>query len=160
MTRMNPLRRTAAAVAILGVTGFGAVALASPALADTGAPAVSVEAPAKPVKPIGELNLPAVKGINLGDLMSAKHEADGMGIQSPLPDGPVTLKLGPVKLALQPQVAQQVQTVAANVYADLGYQVAFTERGLLTIGKKICDLSQPKDSARNKDCTMPGGPRF
>jgi hypothetical protein len=65
-----------------------------------------------------------------------------------------------MKLVLVPQVAQSVQTIAANLYAQADYPVAFTENGLLTLGKKLCDPTQPKDSVRNKGCTMPGGPRF
>jgi hypothetical protein len=164
---ISPLRRIAAVAAIAGVTALGGVALAPAALADDGTTAPAAVAPAPAAKPAKapelKLVLPNVKdsGITWPAVLSAAQNPAGLPLQSPLPDGIVTWDLGGgMKLRLLPQVAQQVQTVAANLYSQAGYLVAFNEDGLLAFGKKICDPTQPKDSVRNKGCSDPHGPRF
>jgi hypothetical protein len=170
MTRMNPLRRLAATAAIVGVTGFGAVALAGPALADTTAPAAtstSVDSPIVPglstsdliaglfskEKSIGSVDLSKVDTMTpmtMDDLTAVINSADN---QSPLPAGAVQFKVGPLKLTLSAPVAQKAQTIVANFYAAQGYQVTYNAKGVLTIGKRICDDTKSKDW--NKGCVNP-----
>lgn len=170
MTRstISPLRRLAATMATLGVLGFGAVAVAPAALADV-TPVATVDAgtaapAAQPAKaPELKLKLPNAKdsGITFAQVLSAVQNSASLPIQSPVPVASVTWDLGGgLKLSLVPQAAQAVQTVAANLYSQAGYQVVFNDNGLLMIGDKICDPSQPKDSVRNKGCKPADGPRF
>lgn len=132
MTRstISPLRRVAATLATFGVLGFGAVAVAPAALADDQAPvaAVSQTAPSY--------------------------------IQAPLPDGPIPVSVGfgHATVTLPPHAAQVVNTIQANLYASQGYQVTFTESGMLVIGPKICDPT--KSDAWNKGCVTAGSDRF
>jgi hypothetical protein len=155
MTRMNPLRRLVATAALIGVTAFGVVAVAGPAMA---APVAHAAAPAKPVPPAGVVVLPATDTMTVGDIMSSLRAADGMTLQPPLPIGPVKFDIAHVKLTFAPEAAQQVQTIVATFYDDLGYQVVFNDKGVLVIGKKICDPAKSKDW--NKGCVNPDGPRF
>ena len=171
MTRMNPLRRLAATAAIVGVTGFGAVALAGPALADTTAPAATAATSVQPSstpavrmsdllaglfskeKAIGTIDLAKIDTLTpmtLNDLTAVINSAAN---PSPLPAGAVQVKVGPLKLTLSAPVAQKVQTIIANFYAAQGYQVTYSEKGLLTVGKRICDLT--KSAGWNKDCVNP-----
>jgi hypothetical protein len=172
MTRMNPLRRLAATAAIVGITGFGAVALAGPALADETAPAttsVSVEAPAPAASPltmseliaglfskeksIGNVDLSKIDAptdMTSNDLMAILHSTAN---PSPLPQGAVQMKVGSLKFTFSAPVAQKVQTIVANFYAAQGYQIAYNAKGVLVIGKRICDDSQSKDW--NKGCVKP-----
>lgn len=150
MTRMNPLRRLAASAAILGVTAFGGVALAAPASA---APLTPTGAVATADEPVGTVALPSLDSMTLGDLLGGLRGADGMQQLSPLPEGPVVVKIGPFKLTFQPDAAQNVQNVIANFYEDLGYQVAFNQKGVLVIGQKICDPA--KSDKWNKGCVVP-----
>jgi len=134
MTRMHPLRRLAATAAVLGVTAFGGVALAAPALADT---SDAVSYPVLDRNVAGEVVLP--DGVRVGDLMSLKHLADGMSIRSPLPDGSVRFVIGRVQLTMPAQAAQAVQTVIANLLSGQGYDVAFTKAGVLVMGLPSAD---------------------
>jgi hypothetical protein len=177
MTRMNPLRRLAATAAIVGVTGFGAVALAGPALADTTAPAdtpsasvetsstVSVTMPElvaglfSKENSVGSVDLARIATMTpmtMHDLTGAIHSTATM---SPLPAGAVQVKVGPLKLTLVAPVAQKVQTILANFYSAQGFQVTYNLKGVLTIGKRICDDTKSKDW--NKGCVNPAtDPRF
>jgi hypothetical protein len=171
MTRMNPLRRLAATAAIVGITGFGAVALAGPALADTTAPdttvSTSVATPAAPPvtmselvaalyskeKSVGNLDLGKVDTLTpmtMDDLTRIVYSTDN---QSPLPQGAVQVKVGSLKFTFAAPVAQKVQTIVANFYAAQGYQVTYNAKGVLTIGKRICDVTKSKDW--NKGCVNP-----
>jgi hypothetical protein len=150
MTRMNPLRRLAATAAIVGVTAFGAVALASPASAEPGgAPAEDTTA----VAPVGEVALPSLDSMTVGDLMGSLKKAPKMTIKSPKPDGPVVIDIAHFTVTYTPDVAQTAQTVIANFYGDLGYQVAFSKKHVLVIGAKICDPT--KSDKANKGCVDP-----
>ena len=170
MTRMNPLRRLAATAAIVGVTSFGAVALAGPALADTTAPAapsVSVSAPTtSPVsmsdlvaglfskeKSIGSIDLTKIDEMTPMTIDDLTAVVNSTANPSPLPEGAVQVKVGKLKLTLSAPVAQKVQTVIANFYAAQGYQLAYNAKGVLTLGKRICD--DAKSKGWNKDCVMP-----
>src|SRR4051794_38158311 len=179
MTRMNPLRRFAATAAIIGATSFGAVALAGPALADETAPAaasVSVDAPAPVATPapaaapaltmndliaglfskeksIGSIDLAKIDELTpmtMDDLTAGMRSTAN---PSPLPQGAVQVKVGKLKLTLSAPVAQKAQTIIANFYAAQGYQLTYNSKGVLTIGKRICDLSKSK--GWNKDCVNP-----
>ena len=79
--------------------------------------------------------------MTVGDLMGSLNKADGMTIQSPLPDGPVVIDIAHFTLTYTPEAAQSVQTVIANFYDTLGYQVAFSKKGVLVIGQKICECT-------------------
>jgi hypothetical protein len=174
MTRMNPLRRLAASAAILGVTAFGGVALASPALADDSTtPAATSSSTAvdssdllaglfSKQKAVGSVDLPKEVTLGLGDIMSARNDSDPAH-QSPLPTGAVQFKISGLKLTLPAQVAQPVQSVIASFYAAQGYQVTFSEKtGVLVIGKKLCNPTKPMTDKANKDCVVltPDGGRF
>jgi hypothetical protein len=139
----------AAAAAIVGVTGSGGVALAGPAMAAPADPASAV-AQAKTTPPAGVVELPKLDPMTVGDVMGALHAAQGMAVQSPLPDGPVNFEIAHLKISMTPERAEQAQTVIANFYDALGYQTAFTKKGVLTIGKKVCDDTKSKDW--NKGC--------
>jgi hypothetical protein len=154
MTRTNPLRRTAAAAAVVGVTTFGAVALASPALAGT-TPAASAQ-----VSSAGyEVALPVIPGLTVATIMSSAHAAPPLTIQSPLPAGRVAFVIGMITLPPVPaQPAQAIQTVAGNLYAQQGYQVSFDMHGLLIVGQKVCDPRKP--AGKQKDCVPADAPRF
>jgi hypothetical protein len=155
MTRLSsPLRRMAATAAIIGVTGFGSVALAPMAFAsDSGTPVTAHLAP-----PALQTVLPLPAVVSLPTIMSTIHLSGTLPIQSPLPSGPVTLVLGAHQQTLPAQLARSVQTVAANVYSQLGYQVAFTSQGVLVVGNKICDPA--KATATNAGCVAPTTSRF
>lgn len=150
MTRIHALRRLAATAAVIGVTGFGAVALAAPAMAAPGGASAAATD-----QSVGTVVLPALDPMTVGDLMSGLSKAGGMTIQSPVPDGQVVVDIAHFELAYAPQAAQTAQTVIANFYSKLGYQFAFsTMDGLLVIGDKICD---PTKSAKwNTGCVVPG----
>lgn len=150
MTRTNPLRRLAASAAILGVTAFGGVALAAPAMA---APAAPAAATVKPVAAVGEVTLPSTDAMTVGDLMGSLHAAADMTIQSPVPEGPVKVDVGPLKLTFGAGAAQSVQSVIASFYDALGYQYAFNSKGVLVIGQRICNPA--KSAAWNKGCVNP-----
>jgi hypothetical protein len=171
MTRMNPLRRLAATAAIVGVTGFGAVALAGPALADTTAPAApsstSVATSSAPSvtmqdlvaglfskeKSVGAIDLTKIDTptpMTMNDLTGIIHSTLN---PSPLPAGAVQVKVGPLKLTLAAPVAQKVQTILANFYSAQGYQFAYNAKGVLVIGQRICDVTKSKDW--NKGCVTP-----
>ena len=144
MTRMNPLRRVAATAAIAGVTGFGAVALASPALAADSTTAASTS-------------------VSVTDDRTAADAPAGTAapsdfIHSPVPTKPIDVTIGPIKIKLSGVAAQIYQTVEANLYAAQGYQITFTKDGVLAIGKKVCDPTRSADW--NKGCVLPNGPRF
>lgn len=149
MTRMNPLRRLAATAALVGVTGFGAVALAAPAMADPGG---SVAAPSDMA--VATVELPSLQPMTVGDLMGSLNKARGMAIQSPVPTVPVVIDIARFTLTYTPQAAQVAQTVIANFYSALGYQVGFSKlTGALAIGDKICDPA--KSASFNKGCVDP-----
>lgn len=150
MTRTKPLRRLAASAAVLGVTAFGGVALAAPAMAAPAAPATAVS---KPAPAVGEVKLPSTDAMTVGDLLGSLHAAAGMTIQSPLPDGPVKVDIGRLKLTFDAVAAQSVQSVIASFYDALGYQYAFNSKGVLVIGQRICDPA--KSAAWNKGCVTP-----
>jgi hypothetical protein len=153
MTRMNPLRRLAATAAIIGVTGFGAVALASPAMA---APGGATAEETASVAPVGEVALPSLDTMTVGDLMGSLHKAKAMKIKSPKPDGPVVIDIGHFTMTYTPESAEKAQTVIANFYDGLGYRVVFSKKGVLVIGQKICDPT--KSDKWNKGCVEPDGP--
>lgn len=168
MTRMNPFRRLAATAAIVGVTGFGAVALAGPALADTTAPAATSSTTAvapstqsismsellaglfSTAKTVGSLDLTKIQTLTPLTIDDLTGIFSSTANASPLPTGPVQLKVGALKLSLAAPVAQKVQTVLANFYVGQGYQIAFNDKGVLVIGSRICDLTKSADW--NKDC--------
>lgn len=171
MTRMNPLRRLAATAAIVGVTAVGGLALAGPALADTTAPAststttVQSSSSSSSVrlgdllaglfskeKSIGSIDLTKVENMTPMTLDDLTAIFDPSVDASPLPTGAVQLKLGALKLTLSAPVAQKVQTVIAHFYTVQGYQVAYNAKGVLVIGKRICDAT--KSAAWNKDCVV------
>ncbi len=161
MTRsmLSPVRRGVAALAIAGVAGVGTVAMAPAALADQ-TPAASVD-----VTALAAGLLPAPVDVPLPDAVVALQQAlaetanpTAATIESPVPDKPVEVKLGWLKVELTGPDAQQFQTVEANFYANIGYQVIFDKRGEFVIGHKICDSA--KSAAWNKGCVNPGGPRF
>lgn len=181
MIRMNPLRRLGAAVAITAVTALGGVALASPALAQTGygynasadtassaatssSPGVDASALLAGLfskqKAIGVVALPKDVSITVGDIMSARQDTDP-AYQSPVLTGPIEFKIGGLKLTLPAQVAQPVQSVLASLLHAQGYQVIFSDKtGVLVIGDKICDSTQSVQW--NKGCKVltPDGGRF
>jgi hypothetical protein len=150
MTRMNPLRRLAATATVIGVTGIGAVALASPAMAAPGGAAVE---DTSAVAPAGEVALPSLDSMTVGDLMGSLKKADKMKIKSPKPDGPVVIDIAHFKVTYSADAAEAAQTVIANYYDDLGYQVAFSKKHVLVIGEKICDPT--KSDKANKGCVIP-----
>ena len=161
MTRstISPIRRAVATLAVAGVAGISSVALAPSALADE-APAAPVDVSAWAVA-----LLPAPVEVPLPDSIAALQQALAETatptpdtIESPVPDKPIEVKLHWLKLKLSGQDAQRFQTIEANFYASQGYQVTFTEDGMLVIGPKICDPT--KSAAWNKGCVMPDGPRF
>jgi hypothetical protein len=155
MTRRNPLRRLVATAALIGVSAFGAVAIAGPAMA---APVAHAAAPAKPVPPAGVVVLPATDTMTVGDIMSSLRAADGMTLQPPLPIGPVKFDIAHVELTFAPEAAQQIQTVVGTYYDDRGYHVVFDDKSVLVIGQKICEPDKSKDW--NKGGVNPDGPRF
>jgi hypothetical protein len=171
MTRMNPLRRLAATAALVGVTAFGAVALAGPALADETAPAAtsstSVVAPVAPPvtmsdlvaglfskeKSIGNLDLGKVETLTPMTTSDMTAIINSTANPSPLPQGAVQVKVGSLKFTFSAPVAQKVQTIVANFYTAQGYQVAYNAKGVLSIGKRVCDDTKAKDW--NKGCVNP-----
>lgn len=156
MTRMNSLRRTAATATILGVTAFGGVALAAPAMA---APGGATAADTAAVAPAGEVALPSLDAMTVGDLMGSLGKADKLKVKSPKPDGPVVIDIAHFKLTYTPDAAQTAQTVIATFYDNLGYQVAFSKKNVLVIGQKICDPT--KSDKWNTGCvTLDSSTRF
>jgi len=152
MSTMSPLRRLAATATVIGITGLGAVALASPAMA---APGGAPDADTSAVAPAGEVALPSLDSMTVGDLMGSLKKTDKMKIKSPKPDGPVVIDIAHFKLTYTPDTAEAAQTVIANFYDDLGYQVAFSKKHVLVIGAKICDPT--KSAKANKGCVTPDG---
>ena len=150
MTRTNPLRRLAASAAVVGVTAVGGVAMAAPAMA---APGGAPDADATATAPVGEVALPNLDTMTVGDLLGSLKKADKMKIKSPKPDGPVVIDIAHFKINYSPEAAQTVQTVIANFYDDLGYQVTFSKKNVLVIGQKICDPS--KSAKWNTGCVNP-----
>ncbi len=155
---ISPIRRGVAALAIAGVAGVGTVALAPAALADQAPASGNVSALAAGLLPAPvDVPLPdAIVALQQALAETATPTADT--IESPVPDKPVEVKLGWLKIKLTGQDAQQFQTIEANFYANIGYQVTFDQHGVFVIGKKICDPA--KSAAWNKGCVNPGGPRF
>jgi len=117
------------------------------------APAAPAAATSKPVPAVGEVKLPTVDSMTLGDLMGSLHDAADMTVQSPVPDGPVKVDVGPLKLTFDADAAQSVQSVIASFYDSLGYQYAFNTKGVLVIGQRICDPT--KSATWNKGCVDP-----
>jgi hypothetical protein len=150
MTRstLSPVRRFVAALALAGVAGLGAVAVAPTAYAS------DKVAEVKTVKPL-DVDLPEITGVNGIPALPALLNRPNLDefIQSPLPDAPITFKLKGFKITLPAEYAQRAQTVLATLYDSQGYPVVFDSHGRLVIGKRTCDDTKSKEW--NKGCVKP-----
>jgi hypothetical protein len=153
MTRsLSPVRRFVAALALAGVAGLGAVAVAPTAYA-------SDKVEVKTVKPL-DVDLPVITGVNGIPALPALLNRPNLDefIQSPLPDAPITFKLDKFKITVPAEPAQRAQTVLATLYDSQGYPVVFDSHGRLVIGKRTCDDTKSKEW--NKGCEKPKADRF
>ena len=151
---ISALSRMAATAAIVAVTGLGAVAMAPAAFAAESASAVSAHVSSTVLQ--AELPIPAA--VSMPMIMQTIHLSATLPIQSPLPDNAVTFVFGEHERTVPAQLAKTFQTIAAHVYAQLGYQVAFTSHGVLAVGNKVCDSA--KSAAANTGCVAPTASRF
>jgi hypothetical protein len=147
---LSPVRRFVAALALAGVAGFSAVAVAPAAMAGD-----KVEV----VKPL-DVNLPVITGVNgippLPALLNRPNQDEF--IESPLPDAPIKFKLDKFSVTLPAALAQRAQSVLATLYVSQDYPVVFDSHGRMVVGKRTCDDTKSKEW--NKGCEKPHADRF
>src|SRR5215212_3127961 len=133
MTRstLSPLRRFTAAVALAGVAGLGGLVAAPAAQADDQVVSAAVVDAGPLVSVLPEIT--DVNGIGALPSLINRINLDGVRVESPLPDAPVTFVLGRFTLTLDAAPAQEAQRALAAFYKASGYAVIFTNRGMLVI---------------------------
>ena len=153
MTRstLSPVRRFVAALALAGVAGFSAVAVAPAAYASDKVAVV--------VKPL-DVNLPVITGVNGIPALPALLNRPNLDefIESPLPDAPIKFKLDKFSITLPAALAQRAQSVLATLYDSQDYPVVFDSHGRMVVGKRTCDDTKSKEW--NKGCEKPHSDRF